>query len=218
MITVVLADDHPLVRRGLRAVLEAEEDIEVLAEAGDGLDALAQVERHRPHVLVIDLAMPRMTGVEAARRAGELPAPPRVVMLSMHADEPYVLDALRAGALAYVLKDSGADELVRAVRSAARGERYLSATLTQRALDAYAERGRQEGDAPHEALTAREREVLLLVAQGLSNGEIAARLHLGATTVKTHVGRILDKLELRDRVQAVVLAYESALVRPGLSA
>ena len=214
MITVVLADDHPLVRRGLRAVLEAEEDIEVLAEAGDGLDALAQVERHRPHVLVIDLAMPRMTGLEAARRAGELPASPRVVMLSMHADEPYVLDALRAGALAYVLKDSGADELVRAVRAAARGERYLSAILTQRALDAYAERGRQEGDAPHEALTAREREVLQLAAEGRTSAEIGQALHLSPRTVETHRASLLRKLSLKSQTDLVRYAVRHGILPP----
>jgi DNA-binding NarL/FixJ family response regulator len=210
---VVIADDQALMRAGFRMLLEAQGDIEVVAEAADGAEAIAAAERTDPDVVLMDIRMPVMDGVEATRR---LPGRRVVILTTFHLDE-YVVDALRAGASGFLLKDAPPEELVRAVRTAAAGNALLSPAVTRRLLDRVVAR-LPERDAPTpavlERLTDREVEVLRLVSQGLSNAEIAERLVVSEATVKTHVSHVLAKLDLRDRVQAVVLAYDVGLVRP----
>jgi DNA-binding NarL/FixJ family response regulator len=216
---VLLCDDQALVRAGLRVILEPEGDLTVVGEAADGLDAIAETRRLAPDVVLMDVRMPRLDGLEATRRILAGPAPlPRVLVLTTFDLDEYVYEALAAGASGFLLKDTQPEQLVGAIRVVAAGEALLAPTVTRRLIEEFVRR-RPTGRARAElnGLTAREREVLVLVARGLSNAEIAGALHLGETTVKTHVGHVLDKLELRDRVQAVVLAYESALVTPGLS-
>ncbi|GID97835.1 response regulator [Amorphoplanes digitatis] len=216
-VTVVLADDQELVRAGFAMILEARDDIEVVGEAGDGLAAVALTAELRPDVVLMDVRMPRMDGIEATRRIVASGSAARVVMLTtFDLDEP-VFAALRAGASGFLLKDIRPAELADAVRVVARGEALLAPTVTRRLLDRFAA-GLPAGPGPDrrlDLLTAREAEVLTLVARALTNTEIAERLFLTQATVKTHVSAILTKLGLRDRVQAAVLAYETGLVRPG---
>jgi DNA-binding NarL/FixJ family response regulator len=218
MTRVALVDDQSLVRAGLRALLEAE-GLEVVGEAGDGLEGVALVERERPDVVLMDIRMPELDGLEATRRivADERLADVRVVVLTTFELDEYVFEALRAGASGFLLKDVQPAQLVEAIRVVARGEALLAPTVTRRLLDRFAHTlpGPPEKPPPELAsLTEREREVLGLLAGGLSNAELAERLFLSETTVKTHVSSILRKLGLRDRVQAVVLAYQAGLVRP----
>jgi len=215
---VVVVDDQHLVRTGFRMILESEDDIEVVGEAADGAAAVDLCRRLAPDVVLMDVRMPTMDGIEATGRlAGPSVAHPlRVLILTTFDLDDYVYAALRNGASGFVLKDTPAEDLVRAVRLVARGEALLAPSVTRRLIDEVAQaRPRFEPPPALKTLTEREREVLTLMARGLSNGEIAAELTLGETTVKTHVGRVLTKLDLRDRVQAVVLAYESGLVTPG---
>ncbi len=210
---VVIADDQALMRAGFRMLLEAQGDIEVVAEASDGAEAVAATLRTNPDVVLMDIRMPVMDGVEATRR---LPGRRVVILTTFHLDE-YVVDALRSGASGFLLKDAPPEELVRAVRTAAAGDALLSPAVTRRLLDRVIARlPERDLAAPDvlEVLTDRELEVLRLVAQGLSNAEIADRLVVSDATVKTHVSHVLAKLGLRDRVQAVVLAYDVGLVRP----
>ncbi|MFC0006438.1 response regulator [Micromonospora siamensis] len=218
-VRIVIADDQALVRAGFRMVLDSQPDLEVVGEAIDGADALRVVERTRPDLVVMDVRMPTMDGVEATRRIClDRPAgPPRVLVLTTFDSEEDAFAALRAGASGFLLKNVPPEELLAAIRVVAAGDSVVAPPITRRLLDRFAG---QLGPGPAEdprlaLLTDREREVLLLVAEGLSNAEIAARVHVAEATVKTHVGRILAKLRLRDRVQAVVLAYESGLVVPG---
>ncbi|GAA2047647.1 response regulator transcription factor [Streptomyces carpaticus] len=220
-IRVLLVDDQPLLRTGFRMILEAERDVAVVGEAGDGLQALDQVRALLPDVVLMDIRMPRMDGVEATRRitGPQRDGPAKVLVLTTFDLDEYVIEALRAGASGFLLKDAPAAELVQAIRVVAAGEATLAPSVTRRLLDKYAGKlpsGEDAGvpDALH-TLTEREVEVLKLVARGLSNAEIAADLFVSETTVKTHVGHVLTKLQLRDRVQAAVYAYESGLVRPG---
>ncbi|MFB4195673.1 response regulator [Streptomyces carpaticus] len=220
-IRVLLVDDQPLLRTGFRMILEAEGDVAVVGEAGDGLQALDQVRALQPDVVLMDIRMPRMDGVEATRRitGPQRDGPAKVLVLTTFDLDEYVIEALRAGASGFLLKDAPAAELVQAIRVVAAGEAMLAPSVTRRLLDKYAGKlpsGEDAGvpDALH-TLTEREVEVLKLVARGLSNAEIAADLFVSETTVKTHVGHVLTKLQLRDRVQAAVYAYESGLVRPG---
>jgi DNA-binding NarL/FixJ family response regulator len=210
MLRVVIVDDQELVRAGLRMILDAQDDIEVVAEAADGLEAISEVERTDPDVVLMDIRMPNLDGVEATRR---LPGR-RVLILTTFALDEYVVEALRAGASGFLLKDAPPDELVRAVRVVATGDALLSPSVTRQLLDRVVPKLGSSGPPASslDALTAREREVLILVAQGLSNAEIAERLVVSEATVKSHVSHILEKLGLRDRVQAVVAAYESGLV------
>jgi len=213
--TVVLADDQALVRAGFRMILESEPGFEVVAEAADGLEAVAAVERHRPDVVLMDIRMPQLDGLEATRRLASGDA--RVLILTTFSVDDYVYEALRAGASGFLLKDAPPEELIKAVRVVASGNALLSPAITRQVIEEFVRGGAPRArPAPGlELLTARELEVLRHMAKGLSNAEIAAELVVSETTVKTHVGRVLMKLQLRDRVQAVVLAYESGLVQPG---
>jgi DNA-binding NarL/FixJ family response regulator len=217
----MVADDQGLVRAGFRMILEAQPDIEVVAEAADGAEAVATARRLRPDVVLMDIRMPRMDGLQATRQlAGPGVADPvKVLMLTTFDLDDYVYEALRAGASGFLLKDLRREDLVSAVRVVAAGDALLAPSITKRLIAEFARR-------PHavertweelDALTAREREVLELLARGLSNAEIAAGLVIGEQTVKTHVGNVLAKLGLRDRVHAVILAYETGLVQPGAS-
>jgi DNA-binding NarL/FixJ family response regulator len=215
-IRVLIADDQALMRGGFRMILDAQDDIEVVGEAIDGRDAIEQFGRLHPDVIVMDVRMPAMDGVEATRRLTEGDSPARVLILTTFDLDEYVYGALRAGASGFLLKDRPPEELVAAVRVVASGEALLAPSVTRRLIEEFAKRPTQPTPSEGlEELTDREREVLALMAQGLSNTEIAARLFVAETTVKTHVGRVLQKLQLRDRAQAVVLAYESGLVQPG---
>lgn len=214
MITAVLADDHPIVRQGLRSLLEGEGDCHVVGEASDGLSAIDLIARLQPDVAILDVQLPDLNGLEVARRAQERGLRTRVIMLSMHADEPYVLDALRYGALGYVLKDAATSDLIAAIRAALAGRRYLSAPLTERALDAYARRA-QEAARPldrYELLTAREREVLQLAAQGMSNAAIGERLVISPRTAETHRANLLRKLGLQTQTDLVRYAVGRGLI------
>ncbi len=216
LIRVVLADDHVVVRAGLKAVLGAAPDIEVVGEAKDGREAVALAERLKPDLVVMDLTMGEMDGTAATKALVEKGARSRVLVLTMHAEDEYLVPLLEAGASGYLVKSAADRELVAAVRAVAHGDTYVQPSAA-RALAKGVRRRAEHADEREQFahLTERERDVLTLVARGLSNAEIAAALVVGETTVKTHVGRILMKLALRDRVQAVVFAYESGLVQPG---
>ena len=225
MISVLLADDQPLLRRGFRMILEAEDGVTVAGEAGDGAEAVELARRVRPDVVLMDIRMPGMDGIEATRRITAAEPGVRVLVLTTFDLDEYAFGALQAGASGFLLKDVRPHELVAAVRTVASGDAVVSPRVTRRLLEEYAQQLPVADAADPGAdrypqlasLTEREREVLAVVAQGLSNTEIAASLFVSETTVKSHVGRILAKLGLRDRVQIVVLAYESGLVRPGKS-
>ena len=217
MIRVLIADDQALVSAGFRAILEANDDIEVVAEAADGDDAVEQVKHHRPDVALLDVRMPRVDGIEATRRIVAAGVPTRVLILTMFDLDEYVYGALRNGASGFLLKDVPRDQLVAGVRAIAAGDALLSPSVTRRIVERFARlpepgaaRSRELAD-----LSDREVEVLCHLARGLSNPEIADWLVVSPATVKTHVANILSKLDLRDRVQAVVFAYETGLVEPG---
>ena len=219
MIRVLIADDQELVRTGFRVILTAEPDLEVVGEAGDGRETIDAVASLSPDVVLMDIRMPNLDGIEATRRISGRGGPPRVLILTTFDLDEYVYEALRAGASGFLLKDAGAGELIHAVRVVAGGEALLAPSITRRLIEDYAQRPPiREQPAALGDLTPRELEVLRVLARGLSNGEIARELVLGDATVKTHVARIFAKLDLHDRAQAVVLAYESGLVQPGASA
>ncbi len=218
MIRVLLVDDQPLLLQGFSLILSTEDDIEVVGTARDGREALAAVETLTPHVVLMDVQMPGLDGIEATRQVVAR-SDAAVVMLTTFDRDDYLFDALEAGASGFILKNADPEDLVHAVRVAAEGHALLAPEVTRRVIEATATRPAAPTAAPVpedprlESLTGREREVLELVARGLSNAEVAAQLWLGEATVKTHVSSILAKLALRDRVQAVVLAYETGLVR-----
>jgi DNA-binding NarL/FixJ family response regulator len=214
-IRVLIADDQALMRTGFRMILDAQDDIEVVGEAIDGADAIRRFEALSPDVVVMDVRMPTMDGIEATRRLAALGRPARVLILTTFDLDDYVYEALRAGASGFLLKDRPSEELVAAVRVIAAGEALLAPSVTRRLIEEFARRAPTTTRTELDELTDREREVLVLMARGLSNAEIARALFVAETTVKTHVGRVLRKLGLRDRAQAVVLAYESGLVTPG---
>ncbi len=218
MIRVVLADDQVLVRAGFAALLDAEEDIEVAGEAADGEEALSLARRSRPDVILMDIRMPRLDGIEATRKiaADSALAGTHVVILTTFELDEYVFEGLRAGAAGFLVKDTEPPELIRAVRVVAGGEALLSPKITLRLISEFAARSRKAARVPGlGSLTAREREVVTLIGGGLSNEEIAARLYMSVSTAKTHATRAMAKLGARDRAQLVVQAYESGLVRPG---
>jgi DNA-binding NarL/FixJ family response regulator len=227
-VRVVLADDQALLRKGFRMILEAEDGIEIVGEAADGSDAVRLVELYRPDVVLMDVRMPGLDGIEATRAITTSPAgsETRVLILTTFDLDEYAFSALRAGASGFLLKDVPPTELIGAIRTVARGDAVVSPRVTRRLLEEYSDKlpdlSSDGGSAPPQGdahpslsqLTDREREVLLAVADGLSNAEIAERLYVSEATVKSHVGRLLAKLGLRDRVQAVVFAFQSGLVRP----
>jgi DNA-binding NarL/FixJ family response regulator len=215
-ITIVLADDQALVRAGFRLILEAEDDLVIIGEASDGEQALATVRRLRPDIVLMDIQMPAMDGIEATRRLTEDAAiRARVVILTTFEQDDYIFSALRAGASGFLLKNAPPEDLVYAVRIVAAGNALLAPAITRRVIEEYSQRpARRRNDAGLDLLTERELEVLRLLATGKSNAELADHLYLGEGTIKTHVSHLLSKLGLRDRVQAVVYAYESGLVEP----
>jgi DNA-binding NarL/FixJ family response regulator len=217
MTRVLIADDQALVRVGLRKILEAEPDVTVVAEAGDGEDAVAEARRHRPDLALMDIRMPVLDGIEATRRILNAQLQTRVLILTTFGLDTYVFDALRAGASGFMLKDAPPEELVAAVRIVANGEALLAPAITRAVIEEFGRDSRPPAPAAPtavEELTPREREVLDLLARGLSNPEICQQLVISEATAKTHVARILQKLDLRDRVQAVIYAYENGLVVP----
>jgi DNA-binding NarL/FixJ family response regulator len=215
-IDVVIADDQALVRGGFRMILDAKEDMEVVGEASDGAEAIALVQEHDPDVVLMDVRMPNVDGIEATRQIVASGSAARIIILTTHDVDEYVFAALRAGASGFLLKDVRPSELVEGIRVVARGDALLAASVTRRLLDRFASVLPDTSPRPTDLdeLTEREVEVLRLVALALSNAEIAARLVLTEATVKTHVSSVLRKLDLRDRVQAVVYAYDVGLVRP----
>ncbi|MFC0033273.1 response regulator [Micromonospora chaiyaphumensis] len=217
-VRILLADDQPLLRTGFRMVLGTEDDLDIVAEAGDGVEAVELSRRLLPDVVLMDIRMPRMDGVAATRAIVDARLPVRVLILTTFDLDEYVVGALRAGASGFLAKDVPAEDLVTAIRTVAAGEAVVAPRILRRLLDRFADMLPDPAATPPkalDALTEREREVLVQVARGLSNAEIARELSVSETTVKTHVGHVLTKLGLRDRVQAVVLAYETGLVRPG---
>jgi DNA-binding NarL/FixJ family response regulator len=218
MIRVLLADDQELVRSGFRLILELADGIEVVGEAADGREAVRLAKDLLPDVVLMDIRMPELDGIEATRRLRQAGVEAKVLVLTTFDLDEYVYAAMRAGAGGFLLKDAPREQLVAAVRTVTRGEALLAPAVTKRLIERFVVRPKPLEAAPAlGALSARELEVLRLVARGLSNGEIADELVIGEATVKTHVARILRKLDLRDRVQAVVLAYESGVVEPGAS-
>ena len=215
-ITVLIVDDQALVRAGFRMILEAQPDLEVVGEAGDGSAAIDAVRTLRPDVVLMDIRMPGVDGIEATRRLTEAGAQSRIVILTTYDLDEYVFDALAAGASGFLLKHVPPEELVRGVRVAASGEALLAPSITKRLIGEFArQRAPMRAGTDLKTLTDRELEVLRLLGRGLSNPEIAKELQVGEATVKTHVAHVLDKLELRDRVQAVIFAYEIGLIKPG---
>jgi DNA-binding NarL/FixJ family response regulator len=217
-IRVLVVDDQELVRLGFCVILDAADGITVVGEAANGEAAVSQVAAHEPDVVLMDIRMPGMDGLEATRQITSGPAvPPKVVMLTTFDLDDYVYEALRAGASGFLLKDSPRHDLIAAVRAAAAGDALLAPSVTRRLIEAFARRPPETSPSPSQlaSLTARERDVLLLLARGRSNAEIAEVLFVSEATVKTHVGNLLAKLGLRDRVQAVILAYETGIVVPG---
>jgi DNA-binding NarL/FixJ family response regulator len=216
VIRVLIADDQALMRGGFRMILDAQDDIEVVGEAIDGRDAVERYRRLEPDVVVMDVRMPAMDGIEATRRLTATDPPARVLILTTFDLDEYVYRALRAGASGFLLKDRPPEELVAAVRVVAAGEALIAPSVTRRLIEEFARRPERPASAEGlSELTEREREVLVLMARGRSNAEIATDLYVAETTVKTHVGHVLAKLRLRDRAQAVVVAYECGLVQPG---
>jgi DNA-binding NarL/FixJ family response regulator len=216
-IRVLLVDDQALIRAGFRMILDAEEDMEVVGECADGTQAVDSVRRLKPDVVLMDIRMPEMDGIEATRLVADGEGAPKVLMLTTFDLDEYVYDALRAGASGFLLKDVPAEQLVDGIRVVAEGDALLAPSVTRRLIHEFSRSAvaRQSAPPELEELTPRELEVFQLIARGLSNAEIAAELIVSETTVKTHVARVLMKLGVRDRVQAVVLAYESGVVAPG---
>jgi len=217
-IRVLVADDQSMVRAGFRMLLADEADIEVVAEAGNGVEAVEKTTRFRPTVVLMDIRMPELDGLEATRRILAAKDPPRILILTTFDLDDYVYDALCAGASGFVLKDDPPEQLLSAIRIVAGGEALLSPAVTKHVIDQFTRTPRRERPKQLDQLTERELEVLRLIARGLSNAEIGEQLFISDTTVKTHITHILQKLELRDRVQAVVLAYQCGLTDSATSA
>lgn len=212
MITVVLAEDHHIVRQGLKALLAGVKDFRLLGEAGDGLAAIETVARFKPNVLVLDLMIPRLHGLEVIRRLCAEHSATRVIVLSGHAEEHYVVEALRGGALGYVLKDCATSNLTEAIRRVAAGKRYLSPALEERAIEAFFQPPGQPGLDPHETLTGRERLILQLAAEGLNNPDIARRLFISPRTAESHRANLMRKLSLRSQTDLVRYAIRKQII------
>ena len=211
-VTILLADDHHVMRQGLRMLLDAQEDFRVVAEAGDGLEAVKLAERLKPHVLIVDLMMPGINGLEVARQVGRYSPQTRIIVLSMYGNEPYVLEALRNGAVGYVLKDADAAELLRAVHEVVAGRRYLSPPLSEHAIKAYLQKAQDAVLDLYETLTTREREVLQLAAEGHTNADIAATLGVSPRTIETHRAHLMHKLELRTQADLIRYALKRGIL------
>jgi DNA-binding NarL/FixJ family response regulator len=219
-VRILIADDQALVRAGFRMILDSEADLRVVGEAHNGSEAVELVRLHRPDVVLMDIRMPGVDGLAATRQiVTDVQHPPSVLMLTTFDLDEYVFDALKAGASGFLLKDVSPEELVAGVRAVAAGESLLAPSVTRRLIESFVSHHPQASAPPpeYDELTPREREIFALLGRGLSNGEIAEQLVVSGTTVKTHVARVLFKLGLRDRVQAVVLAYETGVIRPGAS-
>ena len=212
MTTIILADDHPIVRRGLRSVLEVEKDFSLIGEAGDGIDAVRLVENLTPNILIADMMMPGLTGLEVIRQVRHRVPNVKIIILSMHAAESYVLEALRNGANGYVLKDSAADELVHAIREVLAGRRYLSSQLSERAIETYIQKSESSLTDSYDSLTNREREVLKLAAEGCTNNEIAERLFISPRTAETHRANLMKKLSLSNHTELIRYAIRRGLL------
>jgi DNA-binding NarL/FixJ family response regulator len=217
VIRVLVVDDEAIVRDGLRMIVDLEDDLEVIGEAGDGVQALATAREQRPDVALVDIQMPTMDGITLTRRLLALPEPPRVLVLTTFDQNEYVYEAMRAGASGFLLKDVRRGQLTDAIRTVVGGDTLLAPAITRRLIEEFCRRPNTHGGTPAQlqALTSRELEVLTLVARGRSNADIARDLVVAETTVKTHVARVLAKLGLHDRAQAVVVAYETGLVEAG---
>jgi two-component system, NarL family, response regulator NreC len=211
-VTIVLADDHHVMRQGLRMLLEAQEDFCVVAEAGDGLEAVKLVEHLKPCVLIVDLMMPGINGLEVARQVSHHSPQTHIIVLSMYGNEPYVLEALRNGAAGYVLKDANAAELLRAVHEVVVGRRYLSPPLSEHAIEAYLQKAEGAVLDLYETLTTREREVLQLAAEGRTNADIAAALYVSPRTVETHRAHLMHKLELHTQADLIRYALKRGIL------
>jgi two-component system response regulator NreC len=212
MITIVLAEDHRIVRQGIKALLASEADFRVVGETGDGLEAVQLIERLRPAIAVLDLMMPSLGGLEVARTTKERSPQTRILVLSMYSNEAYVLEALRAGALGYVIKESSSDDLVYAIREVMAGRHYLSPPLSERAIINYLEKSGSGASSSYETLTAREREVLKLTAEGYSSPEVGERLVISSRTVESHRANIMRKLELRTTADLIRYAMRHGLI------
>ena len=210
---VLLADDHSIVRRGLRALIETQPDLKVVAEAGDGLEAIRLCDEHQPDAVILDVAMPKLNGIEVAERVQKLPRPPSVLILSMHADESYIIRALAAGARAYLLKDATDEDLIPALRAVAAGRPFFSPSVTGVLIEDYVRQLQARGltDSYH-LLTDREREVLQLLAEGRSNKEVAALLDVGVSTVETHRANLMQKLNLHNTAEIVLYAVRKRII------
>jgi len=213
MTTAILADDHDIVRRGLRGILENEGSCKVLAEAADGLTAAQLVEKHKPQILVLDLNMPRLHGIEVLRQTRTTSPHTRVIVLSMHSDEPYVIESLRAGAMAYILKGSESQEILQALKEVMSGRRFLSATLSEWAINALVAKPADDAD-PLQSLTQRERMVVQLAAEGQNNTQIAEKLFISPRTAETHRTNLLRKLGLHTQTDLVRFAIRKGLIQP----
>jgi two-component system, NarL family, response regulator NreC len=212
MTTIVLAEDHHIVRQGLKLMLAAEKTFRLVGEAGDGLEAVRVVGATKPNVLVLDLMIPRLHGLEVARQVHKEHPKTKVVILSMHADEPYVVEALRSGALGYVLKDCTASNLIEAIQTVATGKRYLSPALTERAMNAFFQNPGEPGLDPHDTLTERERLILQLAAEGMSNPDIGKKLFISPRTAESHRANLMRKLSLRSQTDLVRYAIRKQII------
>ena len=211
-VTIILADDHHIMRQGLRMLLEAEEDFRVVAEAGDGREATRLAERFTPDILIVDVMMPGLNGLEVTRQVGKRSPHTRVIMLSMYSNEAYVLEALRNGAAGYVLKEASATDLIRAVREVIAGRRYLGPPLSEHAIKAYVQKAQDDLLDPYETLTTREREVLQLAAEGRTNADIAAALFVSPRTVETHRAHLMHKLGLHSQADLIRYALRRGIL------
>ena len=209
---LLLADDHQILRQGLHALLSGAPDLELVGEVGDGLEAVEQTAKLKPDLLLLDLMMPHLNGLEVARQLSRRAPATRIIILSMHAEEAYVLEALRCGAQGYVLKDSGTEELLHAIREVAAGRKYLSPPLSDRAIAYYVEKAQEEPLDPYETLTTREREVLHLAAEGQSSTEIATRLSISPRTAETHRANLMQKLGVHSQTDIVRYALQRGII------